>query len=96
MKISRRLSEKIIEAKTPIEVEEWLTQVEEELGGVSWSPIGGKMNNIHTVEVSTDPGLALIERPTNSIDAMLDLAHLLKKQDAGSPSEAAELWYDVP
>ena len=53
------------------------------------------MNNIHTVEVSTNPGLALVERPTNSIDAMLDLAHLLRRENANSPSEAAEKWYGV-
>ena len=80
MKISRYLSERIIDIKTSAEVEEWLKLVEEELGGISWSPIGGKMNNVHTVEVSTNPGLALVERPTNSIDAMLDLAHILKRE----------------
>ena len=95
MKISRKLSELIVEAKTAAEVEAWLKLVEAEIGGLSWDPVGGKMNNIHTVEVSTNPGLALVERPTNSIDAMLDLAHLLKEEDAKSPSEAAELWYGV-
>ena len=95
MKISRHLSELICEANTVTEVEAWLKLVEVELGGLAWNPVGGKMNNIHTVEVSTNPGLALVERPTNSIDAMLDLAHLLRRENANSPSEAAEKWYGV-
>jgi hypothetical protein len=96
MKISRGLSDIIIGSKTAIEIKEWIEQVELEIGGLLWKPIGGKENNIHTVEVSSNSGLALIERPTNSIDAMLDLAHLLKGEKADSPLEAAERWYNVP
>ena len=96
MKINRHLSELICEATTKTEVETWLKLVEGEIGGLHWKPVGGKENNVHTIEVSTNPGLALIERPTNSIDAMLDLAYLRTKENASSPSRAAEMWYDVP
>ena len=96
MRINRQHSEIIVNSFTSSEVEAWLKIIEATYGELNWIPVGGKMNNVHTVEVSTDPGLALAERPTNSIDAVLDLAYLLKGGNASSPAKAAEEWYGVP
>ena len=95
MRISRDLSEIITSAQTPNEVEAWIQLVSAEIGGLSWLPVGGKENNIHTVEVSSNSGLALMERVTNGIDAMLDKEHLLRNESAKSPAEGAEKWYGV-
>ena len=72
MKISRRLSEVIVEATSKDDVEKWLTSIEEELEGLSWKPVGGRPNNIHTIHASTSSGLALVERYTNCIDALIE------------------------
>ena len=95
MKLSARSSSTIIDCFTAEEVEEWLRTIAIEVGDLKWKPVGGKENNIHTIEVSTNSGLALVERPTNCIDAMLDLQHHLRREECSSPSAAAEAWYGV-
>ncbi len=62
-----------LRATRPDEIEQWLTDVDRYVGGLRWVPLGGIENNVHTVQVSADPSLALVERPINSIDAVLDL-----------------------
>ena len=63
---------------------------------VSWQPVGGIPNNVHTVEVSSDPALALMERPINGIDALLDLRARERVETASTPHIAAGRWYGVP
>lgn len=64
----------------------------------SWTPLGDRRNNRGTVEVSTDPGRALIERLTNGIDAVLE--HEYRRHSGNpfctSPKEAAQAWLAVP
>jgi hypothetical protein len=54
---------------------------------VGWVPVGGKENNRGPIEVSADPGRSLVERLTNSIDAVLELEHELHRgmPDCRSP-----------
>ena len=96
MKISKQLSEKLFELTTQEEVDQWLRDVDREIGGISWAPVGGIENNVHTVEVASDPSLALVERPTNSIDALLDLRAIERAETARTPHEAAKKWWGVP
>lgn len=96
MRISKRLSEDAFQVKTRDEVESWLVAVEKEAGGLRWVPLGGIPNNVHTVQVSADPALAQVERPINSIDAVLDLKAEELKQTAPSPHQAARAWWGVP
>lgn len=50
------------------------------------------------MEVSSDPGRALVERVTNSFDAVLELEHRTHdgKPDCRTPREAASAWLGVP
>jgi len=96
MKLSRKLSERVFEITKEDELLDWLRDVDKELAGISWVPLGGIENNVHTVEVASDPALALVERPTNSIDALLDLKARLLGETAPTPHEGARRWWKVP
>jgi hypothetical protein len=96
MKINRQLSEKLFTIMTGDELDRWIREVEKDIGGVIWNPLGGRDNNSHTVEVATDPALALVERPTNCIDAMLDLKAETLGETAETPHAAAAKWFNVP
>lgn len=96
MKLPGNLSERIFEIRTQEEIDDWIRQVDKVAGGIAWTPVGGIDNNVHTVEVSSDPALALVERPTNSIDALLDLRARERGETAPSPHEAARRWWEVP
>jgi len=95
-KINAKLSKELFTINNQKDLEAWLEEAKKSLGGVSWKPLGQNENNVHTVEVASDPALALIERPTNSIDALLDLKHLELGEKASSPHEAAQKWFGVP
>lgn len=96
MKISKKLAEEAFQITAPDEVVSWLAAVDKELGGLRWVPLGGIPNNVHTVQVSADPALALVEGPINSIDAALDLKAQEPKQTTLTPHEAARAWWGVP
>ena len=96
MRLSQKLSERVFEITKEDELLDWLRDVDKELSGISWVPLGGIENNVHTVEVASDPALALVERPTNSIDALLDLKARLLGETAPTPHEAARRWWKVP
>jgi hypothetical protein len=96
MKLSQQLTERIFEITVQEEVDQWLRDVDKEIGGISWAPVGGIENNVHTVEVASDPSLALVERPTNSIDALLDLRAIERGESARTPHNAAVKWWGVP
>lgn len=46
--------------------------------------------------MSSDPALALVERPTNSIDALLDLSAREREETAPTPHNAARRWWSIP
>jgi len=85
-----------LRAARPEEIEQWLSDVDRSVGGIRWVPLGGIENNVHTVQVSADPSLALVERPINSIDAVLDLRALERGESAPSPHAAARSWWGIP
>lgn len=86
----------ILEAYSRLRVDSWLAMVAASPSGLSWTPLGGIENNVHTVEVSADPALALVERPVNSIDAVLDLKARELGVTAPTPKAAAQLfWPDL-
>ncbi len=96
MKISKQLSEAVFSLATEEQFNDWIAAVDKEIGGVKWLPLGGIDNNVHTVEVASDPGLALVERPTNSIDQLLDLKALETGTTAATPHSGAKQWWGVP
>jgi hypothetical protein len=96
MKIPAPLSTDIFTINTEDEVRAWLRDVDRAVHGITWTPVGGIDNNVHTVEVASDPALALVERPTNSIDQLLDLRALELGETAPTPHAAAKRWWGVP
>src|SRR5262249_55234374 len=64
--------------------------------GLKWMSLGDIENNVHAVEVASDPGSALVERVTNAIDAVLDLEAVRRTDTAPSPHAAAQKWLGVP
>ncbi|MFP4641669.1 MAG: hypothetical protein ACLFPU_05785 [Dehalococcoidia bacterium] len=60
-----------------------------------WLPLGGRENNSGSINLAMDPGQALVERITNSMDAHIELKFELAGHppDLNSPREAVqELW----
>jgi hypothetical protein len=96
VKIPASLSSEIFELTTEAEVTEWLRRVDKVIQGIVWRPLGGIANNVHTVEVASDPSLALVERPTNSIDQLLDLKAMELRETAPTPHAGARRWWGVP
>jgi hypothetical protein len=57
----------------------------------------GRPNNIGTIRMGSDPGLALVERVTNGIDSLLELGVLLDgATSVATPEEAARRLWGVP
>lgn len=94
--LSDGTSTRALSLMSAADVVEWLDDVTAEVGGVTWLPLGGIPNNVHTVEVASDPALALVERPINGIDALLDLAARERSDTAPTPHAGARRWFDVP
>src|SRR5690606_13191072 len=66
--------------------------------GCRWRNVGDDPNNYGRVNMGSDPGLALVERVTNALDAMLELEAVKSGTEVlpETPREAAELWFGVP
>lgn len=63
-----------------------------------WCPLGGRLNNAGNVELVTEPGPPIIERVTNSIDAMLELGFRVAgcpETGPTSPRDASEQWFGI-
>lgn len=76
-----------------------ITEFEQSQGqAAKWRPVGARPNNRGVIEVSADPGRALVERITNAIDAVLELEHKRRNgmPRCRSPKEAAASWLNVP
>src|SRR5262245_39092344 len=95
-KISTKLTEEALAITTLDEVRAWLRAVDKEIGGLEWVRLGCIPTNVHPVPVSADPALALVERPINSVDAVLDLRALERGETAATPHDAAKKWWGVP
>ena len=96
MKLSRELSARVFQISSEEELLDWLEAADKESQGLRWVPLGGIENNVHTVEVASDPALALVERVTNSIDALLDLRARERGETAPTPHQGARRWWSVP
>ena len=86
--------------RTANEVEEFLKYFPTEGNAeYKWVPVGGRMNNAGTIQLSKESGPPIVERITNGIDAMLELseADLAKEESRPTtPREASQKWYSVP
>ena len=76
-------------------VEQFLSDIVSNSGKWRWFPLGGRENNSGSVNLAMDPGQALVERITNSMDAHIELQYELAGRPSGlnSPREAVQkLW----
>jgi uncharacterized membrane protein YgcG len=86
----KTLADLLWSASTADDIEQILNMVTG-ASGLTVIPVG-RPNNIGTIRMASDPGLALIERLTNGIDSLLELAVLLHPDAAPkTPQEAAKL-----
>jgi hypothetical protein len=91
------LARAVIGARTVKDVDGVVAMAQELYGPLCFRPVGGRPNNIGTIGLGSDPALGVVERVTNAMDAMLDLARLQHRDDTpGSPREAARMWFGVP
>ena len=87
--LSEELAGLLWDARTRPEVYRIIDMVET-TKGITWRALGDRPNNIGTVGMASEPGLAIVERITNMFDAMLDLGHSLNpEQLVSSPRDAA-------
>lgn len=85
-------------ASTLADFEDALARYEANNSPLDWQPVGGKDNNRGVIEVSADPGRSLVERVTNSIDALIEQQHEahMGSPICKTPREAALAWFNVP
>lgn len=87
---TKNLASLLWNARTGSDIEHILSTVQGDCGFIT-IPVG-RENNIGTIRMASDPGLALIERVTNGIDSQLELAvHVNPGATPKTPEEAAEL-----
>lgn len=84
-------------ARTLPDVQQLVSDVTDAMPGVTWRPVGDRPNNIGTIRVASDPALALIERITNAMDALLELGQATHPgHHPVTPRLAAQEWFGVP
>lgn len=78
---------------------EQIREVFQEIGAekMRFEPVGGRPNNIATINIGSDPAAGVTERITNAIDAVLEKEWLLRNQpfDIRTPRKATEEWYGI-
>jgi hypothetical protein len=69
-------------------------------GAFAWRPLGDKEGNFGLVNIGSEPGLAFVERVTNALDAVVDLAAVAAapevRADLESPRDAARRLFAIP
>lgn len=90
MSIETELATLLRNARTASDIENIL-KLAGQTTGITVTPVG-RENNIGTIRMASDTGLALIERITNGIDSMLELAVMLAGSSSPqTPREAAQM-----
>lgn len=88
--------QQLLAAHTVKDVTSFLLDFQEDVN-IKWVPVGGRQDNIATINIGTDPAAGLTERITNAIDAVLELEwHKQNKpDDIVSPRQATENWFGI-
>lgn len=99
-KEEKQIASKLLGMRTKTDVSRFLEEISEDLeGNLKWVPVSGKHDNAARIELSTEQAPPLVERITNSIDAVIELCEADVPKDQPrpqSPREAAERWLGVP
>lgn len=88
---------KILAAGSVADVTDILEEISNDYD-TRWLPVGGRNNNLATINIGTDPAAGLTERITNAIDATLEKEWLIhgKPQTLINPRAATEDWFRIP
>lgn len=93
----QELATLLVNAKTMADVERIIELATDLFGTIQWRPVGDRPNNAGIINVASSPASAIVERITNMIDALLELAYELNPQSGiNSPAHAAYIYYGVP
>lgn len=92
---SQDLAVRLVSARTMQDVTDIISMAADIYGPLELRPVGGRPNNIGTIRLASDPGLASVERITNGMDALLELHALLTGESMPSPRSAAKTWLKV-
>lgn len=92
----KQIFEQLLNANTAREITDILEVLTEDFE-IKWLPVGGRGNNQSTINMGTDPAAGLVERITNSIDAVLDLEWHEQgcPTDIDNPRLAAQKWFGI-
>ncbi|MEJ7821201.1 MAG: hypothetical protein WKF85_02700 [Chitinophagaceae bacterium] len=92
----KKIFEQLLKANTAREVTDILVDLTDN-HEIRWEAVGGRGNNQSTINMGTDPAAGLVERITNSIDAVLDLEWHQQgcPKDIGSPRAAVQKWFGL-
>ncbi|HMJ69646.1 MAG TPA: hypothetical protein VK508_12150 [Cyclobacteriaceae bacterium] len=93
----KKIFELLLKANTSKQVTDVLEKLID-AEDVKWLPVGGKKDNIATINIGTDPAAGLTERITNAIDAVLEMEWNKqgKPKDIKNPRTAVEQWFGTP
>lgn len=96
MKDIKKVFENLIQSNTAREITDILEVLTDDFN-INWLSVGGRGNNQSTINMGTDPAAGLIERITNSIDAVLDLEWHEQgcPTDIDSPRLAVQKWFGI-
>lgn len=92
----KKIFEQLLNANTAREITDILEVLTEDFE-IKWLPVGGRENNQSTINMGTDPAAGLVERITNSIDAILDLEWYEQgcPTDIDNPRLAVQKWFGI-
>lgn len=91
----KELFDKLVRAYRPDQVLEVLEEMSE--ARVRFEPVGGRRNNLATINIGCDPAAGVTERITNAIDAVLESEFILRNQadEFKTPRGAVESWFGI-
>jgi hypothetical protein len=91
----KQIASKLLGMRTKTEVSRFLEEISEDLGGnLKWFPVSGKNDNARSIELSTEQAPPLVERITNSIDAIIELCEADIPKDQPRPQSPREATKD--
>lgn len=83
-------------ARTKLDIEHLIDLLPDIFGDIEIAPVGNNPNNAGVLDLASDPGLASVERITNSIDAILEFYAETTHEKPLNPRLAAETWLKIP
>lgn len=90
--MSSDLYSEIINCNSPIDVRNILLKINDK---IEWNPLGGRINNLSTVNLGSDPAAGVIERITNSMDAVIESSLNGHDAENRNPREIVEELFSI-